>query len=99
MKLNCKQGDLAVIVRSESGNEGAIFQCVSFAGLMPCRWEGRAQMLPAWNLDRAIKDVLDGKLPPKMWAIDAAMRPLRDSDGEDEMLRLVGRPVGEPQAA
>jgi hypothetical protein len=33
-----------------------------------------------------------------MWD-DRDLRPLRDNDGEDEVLRLVGRPVGTPQAA
>ena len=28
MKLNCKQGDLAIIVKSEAGNEGKIVRCL-----------------------------------------------------------------------
>jgi hypothetical protein len=97
MKLNCKQGDLAVVVRSAAGNEGAIVTCLR---LIPdwTRWgaDGRLRTGPAWETDRQfvkVTGVVD------CIVADAHLRPLRDSDGEDEVLRLVGRPVGDPQAA
>jgi hypothetical protein len=92
MSLNCKQGDLAVIVRSEAGNEGAIVQCMR---LLPPGTEGWETLGPRWMVDR----VLNGNCGPVRSVPDARLRPLRDSDGEDEVLRLVGRPVGTPQAA
>jgi hypothetical protein len=92
MKLNCKKGDLAVIVRSEAGNEGCVVQCVA---LLPPGAEGWASLGPRWLIDRPI---MSSKGPIHSVA-DARLRPLRDGDGEDEVLRLVGRPVGEPQAA
>lgn len=83
--MNCKQGDLAVVVRSYNGQHGAIVECVQlfehplFPG-EPC-WEVRPPLLLG------------------AWCHDDQLRPLRDNDGEDEILRLVGKPVGEPQAA
>jgi hypothetical protein len=90
MKLNCRPGDLAVIVRSTAGNEGKIVRCLQLVmaagpfGFGP-RWITDPPVLSSWNRP----------VPP----LDACLRHLRDSDGEDEMLRLAGRPVGEPQAA
>jgi hypothetical protein len=97
MKLNCKQGDLAVIVRSYAGNEGAVVTCLR---LIP-NWtrpglRGGWRTGPGWETDRNF--VKANGLVDNIVA-DDQLRPLRDSDGEDEVLRLVGRPVGTPQAA
>ena len=95
--MNCKQGDLAVIVRSYAGNEGKIVQCLRFVpNWIRIGADGWECCGPAWEVDRTL---------PKMtgWRsniiADSQLRPLRDNDGEDEMLRLVGLPVGTPQAA
>lgn len=89
--MNCKQGDLAVIVRSLAGNEGKVVQC-----LRPVLNELHAFPGPRWLIDRAIPHSTQGAT---LTVADCALRPLRDSDGEDEMLQLVGRPVGAPQVA
>jgi hypothetical protein len=92
MKLNCRPGDLAVITHSWAGNEGKIVQCVRLvAGGLGWIEDG-----PRWEIDRAVPSK-NGY--PVFSVADCCLRPLRDSDGEDEMLRLVGRPVGTPQAA
>ena len=85
--MNCKQGDLAVIVRSYAGNEGKVVRCVSLCERpfwYTARWPG-----PTWHIDRE----LPGETFPVSVVADCQLRPLRDSDGEDEMLRLVGKPV------
>ena len=88
--MNCKQGDLAVILRSAAGNEGKIVRCVrSFIG--SGEW-GRG---PRWVTDPPVP----GTQRKCAYPLDAVMRPIRDSDGEDEILRLVGLPAGTPQAA
>ena len=95
--LNCKQGDLAVIVRSTCGNLGKIVRCKK---LCMHHWfiqpDGSLIAGLAWVVDPPVigwrGDVLPGVL-------DAVLRPLRDNDGEDEMLRLAGLPVGAPQEA
>ena len=78
--MNCKQGDLAVIVRSFSGNEGKIVRCVrlvmdTWGWGYGARWVTEPPVIAHFGL----------VVPP----LDACMRPLRDSDGEDEVLRLV----------
>jgi len=89
--MNCKQGDLAVIVRSLAGNEGKIVRCLRLIPQTP--WA--IQPGPRWIVDRTLPGVtFDCDSVP-----DAFLRPLRDSDGEDEMLRMLGRPVGARQAA
>ena len=97
MKLNCKQGDLAVIVRSYAGNEGAVVTC---RRLIPA-WarhgvDGKLRIGPGWETDRNF--VKANGLVDNIVA-DDQLRPLRNSDGEDEMLRLAGLPSGTPQAA
>lgn len=95
--MNCKQGDIALIVRSNSGNEGRVLTCLRLASFAEVRaeslylWRG-----PVWVTD-AVLSCNDGgttRLYP-----DERLKPLRDSDGEDEMLRLAGLPVGAPQEA
>ncbi len=97
MKLNCKQGDLAVIVRSAAGNEGRLVQCLRLVvGHEELTPGGTLLRTPAWETDTDLRGC-HGRVD--RYVADAQLRPLRDSDGEDEMLQLVGRPVGEPQAA
>ena len=98
--LNCKQGDLAVVVRSKCGNAGRIVEVLMplgieplFAGLV---WDSGASRGAFCWLVRALGQPLQTfshgtwvELPMP----DSVMRPLRDSDGEDESLRLVGKPM------
>ena len=97
--MNCKQGDLAVIVRSDSGNEGVIVQCLRLYVGPWLRPDGALDPSePGWFVSRPVKARSDGA---DCWCIaDRKLRPLRDGEGEDEMLRLVGLPnAGTPQAA
>lgn len=96
--MNCKQGDIAVVVRSFAGNEGRVLTCLRLASRMECE----AEHLPWWNEDAVW--VTDALLrctfgPATRLYPDSRLRPLRDSDGKDEMLRLVCRPVDTRQAA
>ena len=95
--MNCKQGDLAVIVRSSAGNEGKIVRCLQFIPrLLQLVRNGRFKETPGWEIDTPLRGCL-GMID--CFISDSQLRPLRDSDGEDEMLRLTGRPVGTPQIA
>ena len=98
--LNCKPGDLAIVVRSYAGNEGKILTCVRLASVSEQRALGYSVELegPMWVTDRATVNTA-GKTDFLM--PDDRLRPLRGGSSEDEVLRLVGRPahVGKPQAA
>ena len=94
--MNCKQGDLAMIVRSCAGNEGRVLKCLRLATARECKADSVVWSGPVWFTDADIPDTFGETthLYP-----DNRLRPLRNSDGEDEILRLVGLPVGTPQVA
>lgn len=89
--MNCKQGDLAIIVRSEAGNEGKIVRCLK---LLPnnhwiCCKTGIHSFADGWEIDQQVRLFTGGttnRVP------DYRLRPIRDQDGEDEMLRIAGKP-------
>ena len=88
--MNCKQGDLAIIVRSNSGHEGKILRCVKF--LPQHHWRSP-------DLSTFFEDGWETDTHLKSWAgdvhcnyPDSQLRPIRDQDGEDEMLRIAGKP-------
>jgi hypothetical protein len=90
MKLNCKQGDLAVIVRSCCGNEGKIVRCVALeTDVFVWAKDGQMWKEPLWETEPPVHG-WDGTISP---VADSTLRPIRDSDGQDEMLRLVGLPA------
>lgn len=86
--LNCKEGDIAMIVRSVAGNDGQIVRCIYFLGevepdiFIP---EG-----PRWVIDPPVPNLVGGLIDH---LADCQLKPIRGSDEEDEALRIVGRPV------
>jgi hypothetical protein len=81
--MNCKQGDLAIIV--EGLQAGNIVRCVSrYDG----PWAG-VPYAPGWIVDRHLINRC-GRFQNAVG--DCALRPIRDNDGEDEMLRIAGKP-------
>lgn len=86
--MNCKQGDLAIIVKSVASPDdiGAIVRCVEFKPGP----DGRA----AWIVDRKVSPdaVIGGITYIGDWFLDASLRPIRDNDGEDETLTWAGKP-------
>lgn len=99
MELNCKEGDLATLVRSAKGNEGKIVRCVRFYGRGG--FKCGASFEDVWIVESpfGMPDAKARANGGDAAISDSWLRPLRDSDGEDEVLRLVGRPLGVPQAA
>lgn len=88
--MNCKQGDLAVIVRSYAGNEGKIVRCLRLLkGAVQRAPDGSLHCGDAWEVDCLLKGCR-GKYGRII--MDEQMRPIRDNDGEDEMLRIAGLP-------
>ena len=94
MKLNCKAGDLAVQVRSHSGNEGRIFTCLRLASLGELEAEGfETRMGAVWLIDTQIA-VSNGYLIIKRLplALDKWLRPIHDNPGQDESLQWLDVP-------
>lgn len=103
--MNCKPGDLAVIVRATyAENLGRIVHVVEpwpFRGYpigYTMHFRGRKWRI-ACDADWVIEPVgrpLIGAHAGHSWsaAPDFCLRPIRDQDGEDEILRLVGKPEG-----
>lgn len=82
--MNCKQGDLAVIVKSRSGNEGLIVECVEFLPRCLMRLpNGSIEEAKVWRVDRPLRK-FTGKFDP--YIRDSSLRPLRDNPGPDESL-------------
>lgn len=75
MTLNCKQGDLAIIVKSVSGNEGKIVRCVRYAGMIEYTTPNFSLLrLESWEVDVQVKGCF-GQLHRLM--PDSHLRPLR----------------------
>ena len=90
MKLNCKPGDLAVVVRSTAGNEGKFCTVLRLATASE-RYQ--AQFLsgePMWVTDVQFMSTW-GDFCALMF--DAYLSPIHDNDGEDETLQWVPRKV------
>lgn len=105
--MNCKEGDLAYVAspRVTPGLRGrfVIVERRAVPGDIFASVEGRLVRLtsdePCWVCRPAGGSTLPwAPRKPDMFEFeerpiaDAVLRPLRDSDGEDEMLRIVGKP-------
>lgn len=87
--LNCRKGDLARIVdHKETRALGVVDAFVKIGAPGHVR-SGRA----AWQLDPPLQ-LKHGMMAghPLEVIADALVRPLRDNPGEDEMLRIAGKP-------
>jgi hypothetical protein len=83
--MNCKPGDLAVIVRSESGNAGRIVEVLRASHHYPNHWWVRLSH-PAMNHFRMLVTEVN--------CADANLRPIRDpgDDAQDESFRWAPAP-------
>ena len=92
--MNCKQGDLAIVVRSKTGlNLGKIVRCVRFAGRLPAdpttgnKWEDGEEN-DHWEIDPPLvsRGSSSGKFTPLLVYPDFRLRPLRGDllDNETE---------------
>ena len=91
MQLNCKQGDLAIIIKSVCGNEGKIVRCLELmhtervpdtAGWLH-RFAGGARYV--WRIDRSINFGNAFDVVQIMYCSDSRLRPLR-GDTDDETI-------------
>lgn len=93
--MNCKQGDLAVVVSNAQGNNGALLRVVRDSGIRDSGafwWE--CELLSCCTTEAMYG--VGGRRSSAgdvVFAADSALRPIRDSDGEDEMIRIAGKPM------
>ena len=87
--MNCKQGDLAVVVRSVCGNEGKIVRCLRYVRGMELGIDGCWHECDIWETDTVMPG-WTGALGKSI--ADSQLRPIRDQDGEDETLTWAGKP-------
>lgn len=96
MKLNMRAGELGVIVKSDYGNEGKIVRVLRIAGRNDVCMNGRGMNPDSgawWFIDGIIKvGIMSGGTHMTNVATDECLRPLRDSDGEDETFTWAGKP-------
>jgi len=73
MSLNCRSGDLAIVVNSESGSDGMIVTCIKrYDG----PWQGTS-FEPGWMIDRKIKTGF-------AFIVDSKLRPIRPDESPEE---------------
>jgi hypothetical protein len=96
--MNCKLDDLAFVVRSKYGNEMKVVRCVVF--LPNYQGRGEKNHRDCWGVEGILnmpfytQDEIawcrnlgfDYVIP------DSSLRPIRDTDGQDEILRTAGLP-------
>lgn len=81
--MNCKPGDLAIVVRSRRYPEcnGMILKIEHLA--YPGYWRVSGKLIEEYAARHGKSLNLNDRL----------LRPIRDNPGEDEMLRIVGKPT------
>lgn len=87
--MNCKEGDLAIVVKSHAGNEGKIVTCL--------KWVGRGTGLTGdytdvWLVDQALnwRNKRTGEITKIPYYIDQWLRPIPKQELlEDEQKKEV----------
>lgn len=108
--MNCKPGDLAIIISSRNcpeliGHVVEVIRAFVPGSDLWIYWDGS----PSWHIRYP-----DGRLIPRVVGLEARrvpggdrvfydrnLRPIRDQPGEDEILRIAGKPcdIKTPEAA
>lgn len=79
MKLNCKQGDLAIVI-GPGRHTDKIVRCVRFLGAAPLP-PVISGMRDYWEIDRQLSPTHTKTIS------DSCLRPIRDQPGADETLQ------------
>lgn len=92
--MNCKQGDMAIVVRSDAGNEGKVLTCVRYVGegkLVNKTFVAYDPGRHIWEVDQSMYVIgVDGKHQGvSNYAFDSQLRPLRGdlTDNEEEIVK------------
>ena len=97
MKLNCRPNQLAVKVKADPGDEipiGAIVRCIGVMHEVMLNINTGEMVEGDWNVEFRGSSVKPGT--NYLWICsDAYLRPIRDTDGEDETLSWLPSPTKE----
>lgn len=77
--MNCKKGDLAIVVNAKGKNVEHIGKIVKCVNPFP-----HGHPIPAW--------IVEPQLGNLVLAEDCCLKPLRNTKKQDEMLRIAGKP-------
>ncbi len=87
--MNCKQGELAIFVKSTDGHEGKIVRCAEYVGKKALQFpDGKIEEFDCWITEPR----LPGWTGVTTLTPDDFLRPIRDNDGQDETLTWAGLP-------
>lgn len=95
MKLNCKTGDLAIVVRGPM-NLGRVVTIIAPATRLEVEMALRGPFVHSsqiWRIDAPLLWGAPFGDTYAAYAPDECLRPIRPGEGEDEMLRIAGLPA------
>lgn len=88
--MNCKPGDLAMVINSTAGNDGKIVSVIAPLGRHLTRGpNGIIGTLFWWKISPPLED-WSGTVGDDI--ADFQLRPIRDQPGTDEIIRIAGKP-------
>lgn len=92
--MNCKPGDLAIVVSSKTGNIGRLCRVVAMATSHDAAAYGVQLRGPTWIVSERmrVRNALTGLEKFVPLAPDVALRPIRGQEGTDETLTWAGLP-------
>jgi hypothetical protein len=102
--MNCKLGDLAIVVWAPAGASiaaGSLVKAVELLHGDICLYIGDTgstySASDAWRVE--YRGSLESPYG-RPWAVpDSRLRPIRDQPGEDEILRIAGKPINTKEPA
>jgi len=96
--MNCKPGDLAIVVKSAAGNEGKIVRCERLASSLELKETLYNPNYPTWVIDQPLKTKFGFY---RALAPDFFLRPIRNpgEDAKDQTLEWLPVPSKEKGTA
>ena len=87
--MNVQAGDLAILIRSAAGNEGAVFRILEWHPDQKKLLPNGSIVIGVWLIDRSLMGHNGGMT---QHVRDENVRPIRDNPGTDETIQWAGKP-------